>query len=58
MRTLHSQELAHVSGALTKVVVDVNVPAKYVHVNVTDGTKVITIVSVDWSKCGKAAAAA
>ena len=50
MRALQTQEVTQVSGGKVTVTVDVNVPAKYVHVNVVDGTKVITIVNVDWSK--------
>jgi tRNA(Ser,Leu) C12 N-acetylase TAN1 len=50
MRALQLQEVTQVSGGKVTVTVDVNVPAKYVHVNVVDGTKVITIVNVDWSK--------
>jgi hypothetical protein len=50
MRALQLQEVTQVSGGKVTVTVDVNVKAKYVHVNVVDGTKVITVVNVDWSK--------
>lgn len=52
MRALNLQEVAQVSGAKANIVVDVNVPAKYVLVTVVDGTKVTTLVKVDWSKWG------
>lgn len=53
MRTLNAQELNQISGGKVNVVVDVNVPQKYVLVNVVNGTQVYTLVKVDWSKWGK-----
>lgn len=50
MRALNTQEVTEVSGGKAQVVVDVNVPEKYVSVNVVDGTKVTVLVKVDWSK--------
>jgi hypothetical protein len=58
MRTLNSQELAHVSGAKASIVVDVNQTAKYVHVNLVTDTKTIVLVNVDWSTWGQKAPAA
>lgn len=54
MRTLNIQEVTEVSGGQAQVVVDVNVPGKYVSVNVVDGTKVTVLVKIDWSKWFKA----
>lgn len=58
MRALNIQEVTEVSGGQAKVVVDVNVPQKYVSVNVVDGTKVTVLVKVDWSKWFKQPASA
>ena len=51
MRTLTAHQANQVSGS-GKITVDVNVPAKYVHVNFVTATKTITIVNIDWSKFG------
>lgn len=58
MRALNIQEVTDVSGGKAQVVVDVNVPQKYVSVNVVDGTKVTVLVKVDWSKWFKQPASA
>ncbi len=58
MRALNIQEVTEVSGGKAQVVVDVNVPQKYVSVNVVDGTKVTVLVKVDWSKWFKQPASA
>lgn len=50
MRTLNTQEVAQVSGGKTSVVVDVNVPNKTVFVNVVVGTKVTTLIKIEWGK--------
>ena len=55
MRTLDSHEVAQVAGGVIKVAVDVNIPEQYVEVNVIAGTKVTTLVRVDWSKWFKRA---
>lgn len=55
MRTLDTQQIGQVSGG--KISVEVNVPAKYVHVNLVTPFKTITLVNVDWSKFGKGGAA-
>lgn len=58
MRTLNSQEVVQIAGGKPQIVVDVNVPAKYVHVNLLeDGQLVKTLFSFDWSKLGQAATA-
>jgi hypothetical protein len=58
MRALNAQDLAAVSGGKATITVDVNVPAKYVHVNLVTDTKTYTLVNIDWSQIGKGAAGA
>jgi len=59
MRTLNSQEVVQIAGGTPQIVVDVNIPAKYVHVNLLDnGQLVKTLFSFDWSKLVPAKTAA
>ena len=50
MRTLDSREIADVAGGVTTLQVDVNVPEKYVALNLVDGSKITTLIRIDWSK--------
>ena len=53
MRTLAQHEVNHVAGGKAELQIDVNVLAKYVHINVIDGDKIVLkLFNVDWSKLG------
>jgi hypothetical protein len=53
MRTLNASEIDQVAGGTPQIAVDVNVLAKYVHVNLVDNGQVVkTLFSFDWSKWG------
>ena len=55
MRTLNSQEVVQIAGGAPKLVVDVNVKAHYVHINLVDenGQVIKAIFNLDWSKLGQ-----
>ena len=54
MRTLNSQEIVQIAGGAPKLVVDVNVAAHYVHINLVENGQVVkAIFNLDWSKLGQ-----
>ena len=55
MRTLEKQEVSEVAGGQPQLAIDINIPAKHIHINVVEGDQIVfKIVNLDWSKMPQA----